>query len=86
MVQHCQTFLWGNEGIANVDDVSGDFTCDCGDEGWSDFNILGRPSCVPTKAHVIFGAVGLATSVAGMLHATHQLYRQVSPTKQCIPA
>lgn len=78
MVQHCQTFLWGGEGVANYDDVnSSDFTCDCEDGVWSDFNILGRPSCVPTKAHLVFGAIGLATSMAGMLHAAYQLNRQV---------
>ena len=82
MVQHCQTFLWGGEGLANVDDVSGDFTCECEGELWSDTNILGRPSCIPTKAHVIFGTVGVASSIVGICHAAYQLNRQVSPTKR----
>ena len=82
MVQHCQTFLWGGEGLANVDDEGGDFTCECEDELWSDTNILGRPSCIPTKAHVIFGTVGLASSMVGICHAAYQLNRQVSHTKR----
>ena len=82
MAQYCQTFLWGGGGLANVDGVSGDFTCECEDELWSDTNILGRPSCIPTKAHVIFGTVGIASSMVGICHAAYQLNRQVSPTKR----
>lgn len=77
---HCRSFLWGGDGITNnADGESGAFTsCVCEDDGWSDFNILGRPSCVPTKAHVIFGAVGVISSVAGICHTVYQLNRQVS--------
>eukprot|EP00752_Nemacystus_decipiens_P004321 g3946.t1 len=43
----------------------------------SDLNLLGRPSCVPVKAHMIYGWVGLVLSVAALCHATYQLHRQI---------
>lgn len=58
-------------------DEAGSCSCICGDEGWCEFNILGQASCVPVTAHVVFGAVGLATSVTGLSHAAYQLHRQV---------
>ena len=50
----------------------------CDGEGWSDTNVLGRPSCVPVAAHLTFGSVGLCFSVAGLFHAAFHLHRQVS--------
>ena len=75
-IQECQTFLWAGSGTPAIDGT-GSCSCVCGHDGWYDFNILGRASCVPTTAHVTFGVIGLATSVAGLSHAVYQLYRQV---------
>lgn len=74
-VQECQTFLWGGAGSPRMDD-DGDCSCVCGDE-WSAYNILGVPSCVPSEAHFIFGAVGLLTAIAILCQSAHQLNRQV---------
>lgn len=49
----------------------------CEDDSWSDLNLLALPSCVPVKAHMIFGWVGVALSVATLCHAAYQLNRQV---------
>ncbi|CAM9445144.1 unnamed protein product [Pylaiella littoralis] len=86
MDEKCDTFLWGGGGVANVDDVSGEFTCVCTGEGWTNCNILGQPSCVPTKAHVIFGALGVASSIVGICHAVHQLTRQINFHRQQVAA
>jgi len=79
MVNHCQTFLWRGEGLA--ENVDGDFLCEC-QLFWSSTNILGRPSCVPSKAHLIYGTVGLVSSTLGICHAAYQLKRQVSPKQR----
>lgn len=74
-IKACQTFLSG--GTVPMIDGTGSCSCICGEKGWSEFNILGQASCVPIQAHVIFGALGLATSVASLSHAAYQLNRQV---------
>ncbi|CAM9398021.1 unnamed protein product, partial [Pylaiella littoralis] len=50
---------------------------DCDDDGWSDLNILGRASCVPVQAHLVFGGAGLVFSVIGLCHAAYHFNRQV---------
>jgi len=76
-VRECQTFLWGGTGTAVSDEQGAGCSCICEDEGWSDRNILGIPSCVPSKAHLVFGVVGLLASMTSLLHTSHHLYRQV---------
>lgn len=76
-VRGCKRFFVGGSGFPSTNDC-GECSCDCGDEeGWAEYNILGRPSCVPTTAHLTFGAVGLLVSVVSLCHAVHQLNRQV---------
>ena len=75
-IQDCQAFLWGGIGVSTIDEC-GDCLCICGDDGWSTFNIIGAPSCVPSRAHIIFGVVGLLTTIASLYHSAHQLNRQV---------
>ena len=72
----CRTLLWGGAGQPMYDEA-GMCWCSCDGEGWSDTNILGRPSCVPMAAHLTFGWVGLIFSVAGLVHATFHLRQQV---------
>ena len=74
--QGCRTFLWGGRGSPRYDEEGRCF-CVCEDDRWSDLNLLARPSCVPVKAHVIYGWVGLVLSVAALCHAAYQLHRQV---------
>ncbi|CAM9537409.1 unnamed protein product, partial [Ectocarpus fasciculatus] len=38
--------------------------------------MLGRASCVPKKAHLVFGWVGLVVSVVVLCHAAHHIRRQ----------
>lgn len=78
-VQSCRTFLWGGTGYP-VERFSPDATCSCtcDSDTWVDHNILGESSCVPTKAHVVFGWVGLTLAMLGLTHAIYQLQRQVS--------
>lgn len=78
----CRTFLWGGSGVPDMDDEGGCW-CDCEDDSWSDLNVLGRPSCVPVKAHLAFGCVGLMLSVAALYHAVYHLRRQVSAVHRC---
>ena len=40
-------------------------------------DILAGASCVPVKAHQIFGGIGMAVSVVALGHAAYQLRRQV---------
>jgi len=78
-IQDCQTFLWGGNGLPSYDD-RGSYLgcwCACEDDSWSDLNLLALPSCVPVKAHMIFGWVGVALSVTTLCHAAYQLNRQV---------
>lgn len=77
--QDCRTFLWGGTGVPSQDEEDTCF-CVCADDSWSDLNILGGASCVPVKAHHIFGSVGLAISVAALGHAAYHLHRQVRYT------
>lgn len=77
--QGCQTFIWGGEGTPTHDEEVRCF-CVCEDDSWSDTNILGRASCVPALAHLIYGWVGLSLSTAALCHAAYQLDRQVSLT------
>lgn len=82
-IQGCQMFLSGGSGIPSTNE-RGECSCACGDEeSWSEYNILGRASCVPKKAHLIYGALGLLATVASLCHAMHQFNRQVIPTAQC---
>lgn len=74
--QDCRTWLWGGKGDPTYDG-EGQCACVCDDERWSDHNLLGRASCVPVMAHVIFGWAGLALSLAGLCHASYHLNRQV---------
>lgn len=75
-IQDCQTFLWGGAGIPTMDD-DGDCFCVCEDDEWSAYNIIGAPSCVPSRAHLIFGVVGLLATIFTLCHSAHQLNRQV---------
>ena len=59
-------------------DEAGMCWCSCDGEGWSDTNILGRPSCVPVAAHLTYGWVGLLLSVSCLFHAAYHLHRQVN--------
>lgn len=69
-VQGGVTFIWGGAGIPTIDEVDGDFcSCACGSEGWLNHNILGGTSCVPTRAHTCFGAIGIAVSVSVLNYA-----------------
>lgn len=77
-VQDCRTFLWGGGGVPTHDDGSGECSCSCEDDSWSDLNIVGRASCVPMMSHRMFGWVGLILSVATLVHALYNLVRQVS--------
>ncbi|CAN0450077.1 unnamed protein product [Ectocarpus sp. 12 AP-2014] len=52
-------------------------SCICEDDSWADHNILGSDSCVPIKAHVIFGSVGIILSVAVLCQALYQLHLQL---------
>ncbi|CAN0188442.1 unnamed protein product, partial [Ectocarpus sp. 12 AP-2014] len=52
-------------------------SCICEDESWADHNILGSASCVPIKAYVIFGSVGIILSVAVLFQALYQLHLQL---------
>lgn len=79
--QDCQTFLWGGGGISTVG-ADGGCRCACGDETWSEYSILGLPSCVPSKAHVVFGAVGVLMATTTLGHSAYQLYRQVGGHSQ----
>ncbi|CAN0293311.1 unnamed protein product [Ectocarpus sp. 6 AP-2014] len=83
--QDCQTFLWGGTGISTVG-ADGACRCACEDETWSEYNILGLPSCVPSKAHVVFVAVGVLMMMTSLGHAAYQLYRQVKHHRQVIAA
>lgn len=74
-VQDCRTSLWGGTGIPDYND-NGDCRCGCEVE-WSTYNILGVPSCVPSKAHAVFGAVGLLIAMVILFQSAHQLNRQV---------
>lgn len=78
--QGCQTFMWGGKG-SPIHDDEGECFCACGEnnDSWSDKNILSRASCVPAKAHLLYGLVGLALSTAALCHAAYHLRRQVSP-------
>ena len=71
----CQTFLWGGEGVPTHN--GGQCSCVCQNSSWSNLNLLGRPSCVPVKAHQIFGWAGLAASVVSLAHVIYHLRRQV---------
>ncbi|CAM9175991.1 unnamed protein product, partial [Ectocarpus sp. 12 AP-2014] len=51
--------------------------CVCEDDSWSNLNILGLASCIPVKAYVIFGWVGLAFSMAALSHAAYHFQRQL---------
>ncbi len=73
--QGCQTFLWGGKGAPSYEDRA--CVCVCESDSWSDLNLLALPSCVPVKAHMTFGWVGVALSVATLCHAAYQLNRQV---------
>lgn len=64
-------------------DEEGRCFCVCEDDSWSDLNLLGRASCVPVKAHMIYGWVGLVLSVAALCHAAYQLHRQVTLCSGC---
>lgn len=64
--------------MPEVDEEGG---CRC-DNGFLDLNVLGCPSCVPVKAHLAFGCVGMVLSVAALGHATYHLDRQVSAMHQ----
>ncbi|CAB1113527.1 unnamed protein product [Ectocarpus sp. CCAP 1310/34] len=83
--QDCQTSLWGGTGISTVG-ADGGCRCACGDETWSEYNILGLPSCVPSKAHAVFGAVGVFVTMTSLGHAAYQLYRQVKYHRQFMAA
>ncbi|CAM9676003.1 unnamed protein product [Ectocarpus sp. 4 AP-2014] len=83
--QDCQTFLWGGTGISTVG-ADGGCRCACGGETWTEYSILGLPSCVPSKAHVVFGAVGVLMTMTSLGHAAYQLYRQVKYHRQLIAA
>lgn len=61
-----------------MDGVDGSCSCICENEGWDDHNVLGMASCVPTKAHESFGAVGLMVTTASLCHCVYHLCRQVS--------
>ncbi|CAN0245930.1 unnamed protein product [Ectocarpus fasciculatus] len=52
-------------------------SCICEDDSWADHNILGSDSCVPIKAHMIFGSVGIVLSVAVLSQALYQLHLQL---------
>jgi len=67
--------------VPKVDDEGGCW-CACGGDGWSDLNVLGRPSCVPGKAHLAFGCVGLILSASALSHAAYHFHRQVSHVNQ----
>lgn len=75
---NCRTFLWGGAGVP----ADGGCFCVCDNENWSGLNILGGASCVPVKAHRIFGWAGLAVSVISLGHAAYHLRRQVSACRQ----
>lgn len=49
----------------------------CDDGSWSDLNILDSASCVPRKAHLVFGWVGLVLSTTCFCHAAYHRHRQV---------
>ena len=76
-IQSCRTFLWGGEGYPTYDG-DGICSCVCKDDDWSNLNIFGRASCVPRKAHDVFGWVGLAFSMAALCHVVYQLNQQVN--------
>jgi len=76
--QGCQTFVWGGTGVP-MHDEGGLCSCVCEDNSWSDHDILGSASCVPVKAHLLYGCVGLATSLTALCHAMYHLRRLVSP-------
>lgn len=82
--QSC-SFLWGGTGVATHDDDGGCF-CVCGNDSWSSLNILGGASCVPVKAHRIFGWVGVAVSVAALGHAAYHLREQLEFHRQTTSA
>ena len=73
----CRTLLWEGTGMPEYDS-DGSCSCDCDDDRWSDHNALGHPSCVPVKAHLVFGWIGLVLSVAALFHAVYHLRRQVN--------
>lgn len=80
-VQYCRSFLWGGNGkpIEHYPlAVDATCSCVCDSNRWVDYNILGKSSCVPRKVHVMFGWIGLSLALAGLLHATYHLRRQVS--------
>lgn len=74
--QGCRTFAWGGMGVPTHDGDGGCF-CACESDSWSNLNILGLPSCVPVKAHLLFGWFGLVISVVTLSHAAYHFRRQV---------
>ncbi|CAM9958208.1 unnamed protein product [Ectocarpus sp. 4 AP-2014] len=52
-------------------------SCICEDDSWADHNILGSDSCVPIKARMISGSVGIILSVAVLFQALYQLHLQL---------
>lgn len=80
MCRDCQTFLWGGTGISLVD-ADGGCTFVCEGEGWLEYNILGVPSCVPSKAHELFGALGVIFAMASLCHSGYHLVRQVGDSR-----
>ncbi|CAM9670318.1 unnamed protein product [Ectocarpus fasciculatus] len=83
--QDCRTFLWGGTGTSTVG-ADGGCRCACGDETWSEHNMLGLPSCVPSKAHVVFGAVGVLMAMTSLCHSAYHLRRQVKHHRLLIVA
>ncbi|CAM9155797.1 unnamed protein product [Ectocarpus sp. 13 AM-2016] len=71
----CSTFIWRGPGYPEHD-TGGLCSCVCEDGTWSNWNILGRASCVPVVVHTIFGGAGLTVSVAVLFHAIYHLHRQ----------
>ena len=74
--QGCRTFIWGGTGVQELSDEHCS-SCVCDDGSWSDINILGNASCVPRKAHLAFGWIGLALSTTCFCHAAYHRHRQV---------
>lgn len=74
--QGCRTFIWGGMGVP-THDGDGGCICACENDSWSNRNVLGLASCVPVKAHLLFGWFGLVISVATLSHAAYHFRRQV---------
>lgn len=73
--QGCRAFIWGGTGVQELSHEH--CSCVCDDGSWSDLNILDSASCVPRKAHLVFGWFGLVLSTTCFCHAAYHRHRQV---------